>query len=497
MRNHHASRTAASLMLAATLGLSIALPAGAQSERLENSLSTGGLNIAPRYLSRPGDVDLNLLGGAVTYPTNGSGLMGGQLSVQARITDGLQLLANMGPLAEVGLRGPIGTFQGWTVGWDARYRQDMYFVAASGTGLASTLFGVPLIGASASGAEFKLNGMLPFSGFNLFVSPVAASLSNRSYLGLDGGIDWSWDRLGLGYALSYHANLINPAEGTATLTPHELLHGMGIRYSLTDRHYLQANYLWQSADVYGLANQQILVGGGMRLFGETRKPAPVPVAVATPAPTPIPTPAPVATPVTQRVVLEGRFVHSLSEGGNPGTPLTARLKYRKPGTKGFEKVEATTQTDAQGNFRFEDLPLGEYQVFFKDEGRLGNVVDVAVGDAVKVKPGITRSEIDIAWDEQSFKAQLAGKTQTIDWADKLGVEDAVYQGLLRGTTGSQQLEFLNFPEKVGPQSEGSFTLSEAIKAEKVYYVIKYWKKDGLFNAETFYGQSKPIELKLP
>lgn len=505
MNIRNATRTCSRLLLAATLGLSQAIPAmAADQARLENSLTSGGLNIAPRYLDRPGDVDLNLLGGAFTYPTNGSGLMGGQLSLQARLTDKLQLLANMGPLAEIGLRGPIGELQGWKLGWDARYRQDMYFVVSSGTGLSSTLLGaVPLIGAAASGAEVKLNGMLPVGGFNFFVSPVAASLSNRSYAGVEGGVDWSWNQLGLGYAMSYHANLINPAAGTIDLNANEFLHGAGVRYSLTDRHYLQANYLYQPADVYGLATQQILVGGGMRLIGQTAKPAPTPAPTPTPEPTPAPTPTPIPTPtptpppVVKRVILQGRFIHSLSQNGNPGKALTARLKYRKPGATGFEKIDATVQTDVFGNFTFYDLPLGEYQIFFKDEGRVGNVVDVAVGDAVKVKLGTTRTEMDIAWDEATFKAELAGKTEKIDWADKLGVADTVYQGLLRGTTGNQQLEFLNFPEKVSEQTEGTFTLSDQIKADKVYYVIKYWKKDGTFNGSTFYGQSKPTELKLP
>ncbi|MBO9542315.1 carboxypeptidase regulatory-like domain-containing protein [bacterium] len=486
-------------LFAATLGVTMALPALAEPARLENSLTAGGLNIAPRYLDKVGDVDLNLLGGLLNYPASQASLVGGQFSLQARIHDKVQLLANMGPLAEIGLRGPITELSGLKLGWDAHYRSDLYFLIDQGPGRTAPMFGLaPYPGSSAHGLEAKLNAMYARKGFTLFASPLAAVMSNRTMAGVEAGIDWAWDRLGLGYAVSYRANVVNPAQSVEAVAGNEVQHSVGARYGLGDRLYAQANYFFQPSDTYAIANQGLLAGIGMRLFGATAKAPvamPAPVAAATPAP--IPTPAPVATPVTQRVILEGRFVHSLSEGGNPGTPLTARLKYRKPGTKGFEKVEATTQTDAQGNFRFEDLPLGEYQVFFKDEGRLGNVVDVAVGDAVKVKPGITRSEIDIAWDEQSFKAQLAGKTQTIDWADKLGVEDAVYQGLLRGTTGSQQLEFLNFPEKVGPQSEGSFTLSDAIKAEKVYYVIKYWKKDGLFNAETFYGQSKPIELKLP
>ena len=253
-------------LLASTLTLAPMVPAWAanpEPRRLENSLTTGGLNIAPRYLDQVGDVDLNLLLGFSHFPATNGFALGGQIGLQTRLHEHLQLLASAGPLTEIGLRGPLFLSPAFDLGWDARYRSDIYFTNAPGFGLSTPWLGLSP-GALAHGPELKLNAAAKWQGFTLFLTPSAAWMSNRKALGLEGGLDWSWRRWGLGYSLAYRENVSTPFPGSGVL-PRERQHGLGLRYSLGEKSFLQANAYLSPGDSYGTQTQMLLAGFGKRL----------------------------------------------------------------------------------------------------------------------------------------------------------------------------------------------------------------------------------------
>ncbi|MBO9540921.1 carboxypeptidase regulatory-like domain-containing protein [bacterium] len=505
-------------LLAATLCLAAtAASANAQAvaPRLENSLTAGGLNIAPRYLDRPGDVDLNLLGGFVNFPTTGGSLLGGQVGLQARLSDRLQLLANLGPLNEIGLRGPLWTGEATRLGWAAHYRSDLYFAIAPSFGLPAPMFGlVPFPGSVGQGAELKLNAMHAWNGLSLYASPLVAVMSNRSMAGLDVGVDWTLDRWGLGYAAEYRRNVHNPRQAHGSLVDSELQHSVGMRFSLDERKYLQANYYHLPTDTYGITNQTFLVGMGMRLLGEVRRPtlavaptpAPTPVplatlAPATPAPEPDPTPTPSPTPAPRAVEaevwrLEGRLFSSKLPGGNPGKALPVHLKRKEGRT--FVNLELSTLTDASGNFVFDGLRGGEYQVVYRDRGELADSVGVAVSNAVAVRRNRpARVEMDLAWDEAALQDTRSNGAHVIAWSRKPGAPDAHFQGVVRSNPNDSRTDVVAFPKAPTTGTTGQFAASPQIEGRKLYYFVKYWKRGSSFNGATYYGQSKVRVLGAP
>lgn len=488
-------------LLAALLASTVTLPAVAAPElkRLENSLTAGGLNIAPRYLDKTGDVDMNLLGGMVNYPTSEASLAGGQISLQARLTDKLLLLANMGPLNEIGLRGPLDSFADWTLGWAAHYRSDLYFTTSPTTGLVSPMGGY-MPGSLAQGLELKLNGMRGLGGFNLYLSPLLAFMSNRTMAGAEGGIDWSWNRLGLGYGLSARSNVVNAAQGAFSIAGNEIQQSAGIRFSMNDWSYLQANYYYSQSDTYGLPVQTALAGIGMRLFYTPLNPqaAPTPAPAPTATPAPAPTPAPAVTPVPKLVThLEGRLFNSMLPGGAFAKPLTVGLKRMVDNE--FVNLSQTTTTDDNGRYVFHDvLEEGVYQVVFRNPELLPNTVGVAVADAVEVlidKPVVV--DMDLAWDDAAFSETHSGPVQTIQWGLKPGHADAIFHGVLREDAHDSHTDLLPFPSAPTVETKGSFGIWSQIKGKKAYHFVKYWKQGGKFLGSNYYGQSKPRVLQLP
>lgn len=480
-------------VLAGLMAATVALPAAAAPElkRLENSLTSGGLNIAPRYLDNPGDVDMNLLGGFVNYPTSEASLMGGQISFQARLTDRLLMLANMGPLNEIGLRGPLDSLADWRLGWAAHYRSDLYFTTLPTTGLVSPLGGY-MPGSLGQGLELKLNGMRSLGGFNLYLSPLLSVMSNRTMAGAEGGVDWSWDRLGLGYGLSARSNVLNAAQGAFAIAAAEIQHSLGLRYSLDNRSYLQANYYYQPSDTYGLPIQTALAGIGMRLVGTPIALAPVPTPTPAPIPTPVPTPE-----VRHFTHLEGRYYSSLVPGGNPAQPLVVNLKRKVNGE--FVHIAASTTTDATGRYVFHDvLEEGEYQLVFRNPGmKLENMLGVAVSDPVKValdEPVVR--DMDLGWDDATFAETHAGGVETIKWSLKPSY-DAVYHGVLRFDADNSKTDVRSFPAAATLETKGSFNVSHRTTGRTLYYFVKFWKKGGAFKGENVYGQSRPRPVKLP
>ncbi|MNX94981.1 hypothetical protein D3C86_1272320 [compost metagenome] len=438
---------------------------------------------------------MNLLGGFINYPTSEASLAGGQISFQARLTDRLLMLANMGPLNEIGLRGPLVSFADWTLGWAAHYRSDLYFTTLPTVGLVSPMGGY-MPGGLGQGLELKLNGMRGLGGLNFFLSPVLGLMSNRTTAGAEGGVDWSLERLGLGYGLSARSNLLNPAQGAFAIANAEVQHSVGLRYSLDSRTYLQANYYYLLSDTYGLPVQTALAGIGMRLVG-------IPIAMApVPAPTPVPTPVPVptlsATPTPAHFThLEGRLHSSLVPGGNPAQPLIVNLKRKVDGA--FVHIATSTTTDVTGRYVLHDvLEEGEYQLVFRNPGMaLENTVGVAVSEPVEVRLDrpVVR-DMDVAWDEAAIDETHARGVETISWALKPGY-DVLYHGVLRGDPDDSRTDVRSFPTLATLEPKGTFPISHRIKGRKLYHFVKFWQKGGTFKGGNYYGQSRPRPVQLP
>ncbi|MNL41173.1 hypothetical protein D3C87_1635720 [compost metagenome] len=84
---------------------------------------------------------------------------------------------------------------------------------------------------------------------------------------------------------------------------------------------------------------------------------------------------------------------------------------------------------------------------------------------------------------------------TVNWAARSDA-DTLYQGILRSANAGDKSDLLSFPADGTQKTSASFVVSPTIRAERPYYVIKYWKKGNAFNGSGFYGQSKPRTLKL-
>ncbi len=484
--------------LAIALPLLAPLPALAKDQelaelRLHNSLTASGFNMAARYLDRVGDVDLNLLGGYVNFPSTGGSLAGGQFALQARLAEALQLTANMGPLTEIGLRGPLWRQEGLTFGWDAHYRSDLYLYLEPGFGLARPMGGmVPFPGAQGNGAELGLNAMSEWNGLSLYATPLLSVMSNRSAAGLIAGVDATLGRWEMGLAGEYRNNWHNPAGAGAIVVPNELAAQAGMRYFLNDRSFLQGYYRYAGADSYGIPAQQVLFGMGMRLIGTVQpKSEPTPEPTPVPAPTPTPVPAPEPTPIVLptpkvRAGLEGRIV---VPGSAEGKTLVVQLKRETP--RGFVNIDTQTTADANGYFMFLDLEPGNYQAVYRSDGQLPGTAGVAVSEAVKVtSSGMSGVDLDVAWDEATIRETLTGDTQEVSWSLKPSAPDAFYQVIVRTDPNDSKTDMLSFPESPTDQNSGKFKVTDMLKGKKVYYFIKYWKKTGAFNGASFYGQSK-------
>jgi hypothetical protein len=260
--------------------------AATASAPLRDGYTASGLNLAPHYLGGIGDLDISILGGFVNFPATEAGLAGGKLSFQARLLDGLGLLADLGHVAAVGLRGPLWADYGLSVGWDARFRTEVYFSATPGSGLGEPGLGLLpgfLPGGESRGVELALNGEYSWWQLRMYASPVVALATNRSGLGIAGGADVALGPVALGLGTAFNANLANHYP-EVLIENFESRYSAGMRLFLNERAYLQANYLHSPADTYGIGSQTFLAGLGVRLFGTFSLPSPPPPVTVVAAP---------------------------------------------------------------------------------------------------------------------------------------------------------------------------------------------------------------------
>lgn len=465
-------RVAATVALAVTAIAPPALAAGEQradqgmfrmtSASEPGSMTAAGLQVAPGYLGDPGEFDLSCLLGVVSLPRANT-MLGGHLSLQARLTDNLVLLADGGPISTLGVRGPLWDSGPFTLGWDARYRAESYPARASGMGLAALPALGPLrlaAGSIAQGGLVAANLGYQWNDLAFYASPLAQLMSNRLAAGLALGADYRVAAFVLGVGAEFQQNLVDPAQATLGITPFESRYHAGMRYELTDKSYLQARYQFVPADTYGFSSHTILAGLGTRWT----------VAPAAPG---------------GRISLKGRLFHSLMSGGHPGRPLTVSLK--RASGNGWISAPQTTKTDASGNYHFMNLPAGTYEVTYRDEGLLANQAGAVVSEPVTVAAGRTpRVVMDLAWDESKFVGRLANRTVSVAYPAKPGFAPVSYETILKYAPEQ--------PYVAGsPQTDGlttSMEVSSEIAANKLYYTVKYWRQGGQFEGANYYGQSR-------
>lgn len=235
--------------------------------------SAGAFFIAPRYLPHVGDAEIYLDPVYVLSSTPqapGSPWIG-QVGLEYKLSDALELHASVSPYSLIGFRGPLFEADSKALGWAAYYRTDSYPTggAALPPGVGAPLFGLlPLGGVGeARGAELRFNGMHRHSMVNVFISPVASVMSNRTNVGADLGLDLDLGQVVLGYTGSFKYNVLNPYSGISNFQNVELQHVVGGRVILDDHLYLQANYFMVPADTYGNSVNSIVAGIGYR-FGQ-------------------------------------------------------------------------------------------------------------------------------------------------------------------------------------------------------------------------------------
>lgn len=247
----------------------LAADEGAAPGRPGDLRSAGGYFIAPRFLDHVGDSEFYLDGVycPVSSPNKPGTTVLGQLGLEYKLTDCMDLHANLGPISLIGLRGELMSMGRGTLGYGLYYRTDSYPISGSGyaPGTGPTFYGLAIPGvAEARGAELRLESLHDFKPLMIYVSPVTAVLSNRSMVGADVGVDLDFDRMVVGYTASLKYNYFNPFPATA-INSFEVQHSLGVRYVLSDHGFVHAHYMIFPADTYYNSVQVLVAGFGLRV----------------------------------------------------------------------------------------------------------------------------------------------------------------------------------------------------------------------------------------
>ena len=464
------------------------------SARTATSLGAAGMHIVPGYLENVGDIDASFRVGYIGFPTTQGNLLGAQVAIQARLAEGLALLADLGPRAVIGLRGPLAQDASWRLGWDARYRTETYFAVdpKQGVGLAAAGFGlVPgLPGAAAQGGELALDAEYALGDLRLDVAPALGVMSNRSLVGIKAALDWSLGDWVLGLGGSGEWVIANPGLGSAGIQTTEWLWTAGLRRFLSDASYLQVNYNYTPADTYGIATQTLLAGLGMRLVAmapptpaPTPEPTPEPTSVPTPEPTLEPTPTPEPTPAQDPDSLSGTIQSALDSGDARNVKVS--LKVLTP--KGWKDSGLTTLTDDSGHYVFHSLPAGTYEVVYREGSDHPTAAGAAVSAPVAVEDGkgIT-GDLDVTWDGRAVTSSLEGMTMSFAWPAKADIPGVIYEVVVKAPGVEDNI--IGSPEIT--DTKVSFEVSpEIARMPGLTFAVKYWEPGGKFMGSNRYGQT--------
>lgn len=215
---------------------------------------------------------------------------------------------------------------------------------------------------------------------------------------------------------------------------------------------------------------------------------------------------PGATTPTGNASIQGRLFFSANQPSqDPGQALTVGLRQQIGGT--WSRTTTTTNSTNQGNFSFQGLGAGTYQVLYDDSGKVAdspqiNTTGVAVSDPVTITANQTSApqvNMDLTWSLAGFtpapSSTVTGRNISFTWTGKPGVSGATYQVSVFGSPNTGSGAIVSSSEASG--TSATLALPSSVPAGTVYYVVKYWKSGGSFGGGNFYGQTKPIPITVP
>jgi hypothetical protein len=223
-----------------------------------------------------------------------------------------------------------------------------------------------------------------------------------------------------------------------------------------------------------------------------------------------PSVSPTNSPVQSASALQGRLTFALNPNSNPDVSLKVGLKQKLAGGTAFSKIPTTADTDTSGNFAFNGLPDADYQLVYDDEGKVAaasfNTTGVAVSDPVSVsasQSAIPQKSMELSWDFSNAAPQpnasiTRSASTTFSFPVKPGLGgNADYVVTLYPTTDTSSGAL----QSGSAYDKGSGTVSinmdlTGLQSGQRYFVVKYFKADGVFGGANFYGQTKPIPITL-
>lgn len=223
----------------------------------------------------------------------------------------------------------------------------------------------------------------------------------------------------------------------------------------------------------------------------------------------------------------GELPGSLSPGTSPETSISGRVTHlgQAPGQElilglkrydgaSYQKVGLTARSNRQGEYRFESLTPGKYQVFYDDQGEVVtsadvNTVGAYVDAAVRVVEvglgGAPSVNFDVGWDfSPTIKPNATFRASSSDrfsFSSKYGDAGAEYQILVSDANKSSvwssawsATTSFAWNGNRGTETNsptGSYTGSGAH-----YYQVKFRQPGTTFGGEGPYGQTKWIPFSL-
>ncbi len=207
--------------------------------------------------------------------------------------------------------------------------------------------------------------------------------------------------------------------------------------------------------------------------------------------------------------LLGRVTHL---GKDPGQDLTLGLKRYDGAT--FQKTGISTRSNRQGDYRFESLSPGKYQVFYDDQGEVvesadvntvGAYVDAAVQVATVGSGSAPNVNFDVGWDlsptikpNGSFRP---GSADRFSFSSKYGDAGAEYQILVADTNKSSVWSSAwttssSFGWNGNRGSETNSPTGSYSGTGSHFYQVKFRTSGTKFGGEGSYGQTKWIPFTL-
>lgn len=196
------------------------------------------------------------------------------------------------------------------------------------------------------------------------------------------------------------------------------------------------------------------------------------------------------------------------KGGNPGQALALSLK--KFDGSAWQRQSNTTTTDINGNYTFNSLNNGRYQVFYDDQGQVVtdpqvNTVGVYVSTGVDVASGSTAtSNFDVSWPFNPSIAPNAAftvGTSTFGFAANGNAPGAEYQVLVGDSNksavwSSAWASTTSFGWNGNRGTETNSPTGAKEGSGTHFYQVKFRKAGTVYGGDGYYGQTKWVPFTL-